>query len=87
MTNTNDPKPATPPAENTPAKPPHSNPWDALKPGAVVLCQDGKDGWWPAKLKDVGKDGNTLIMEWRGFANLGPFHVKRSAVAILPPKS
>lgn len=89
MTNKED-KTTTTPAESTSAKLAPSNPWDALKPGVVVLCRDttnGKDGgWWPAEIKDTGKDPAILIMEWKGFASLGPFHVKRSAVAILPPK-
>jgi len=89
-----DPKPATP-AAATPAKPSpaptasDTDPWSKLAIGSICLCKDTSQkggGWWEARCTDIGKDGNTLIMEWRGFANLGPFHVKRTAVAILPPK-
>ena len=85
MTNKDESKSTTTPAENTAAKPSSNlSPWDALEPGAVVLWRiDPKEGWFECKIVAVSKDRNTLSLKWRDWPSFPQMEVKRLAVGLL----
>ena len=65
--------------------------WSAIKLGSVVLVYDPEPGpdrsWWECKVVEVTGSNNVLVVRWAKYPKLPPFRVKRSAVAILPPKA
>jgi hypothetical protein len=85
--------PAAPPAKEGAAarQPTSTNPWAAIKVGSVVLVRDpttGPDrGWWDCVVNEISDDGQFLTVRWKNYPKEKPFQVKRSAVAILRPKS
>jgi hypothetical protein len=84
MTNKDDPKPTTPAAPDSTAKPSSLSPWEALEPGAVVLWRvDPKEGWFECKIVAVSKDRKTLSLKWRDWPSFPQFDVKRLAVGII----
>jgi hypothetical protein len=66
-----------------------TDPWAALKVGDKVIAPERKpadEGFWPAVITAVSKDGKTLNLRWTvGAANQPPFTLKRRAVALLYP--
>lgn len=61
-------------------------PWRELKVGAVVIAPEkdaAEDGWWPAVVMSVSKDGEKLTLRWRDQPKQVPITVKRHAVALL----
>jgi len=85
--------PAAMPAKDgvTARQPACTNPWAAIKVGSVVLVRDPTTGpdrsWWDCVVNEISKDNQFLTVRWKNYAKEKPFRVKRSAVAILPPKS
>ena len=58
--------------------------WDAIKPGHVVLTQDGLiDGWYEAIV--VGRMGDRLTLRWRDYPGWPKVNVRTTAVALLNP--
>lgn len=56
--------------------------------GSVVIAPEkdpAEDGWWPAVVVAISKDGKNLTLKWRDH-KLPPFHMKRSEIAV-PEKS
>jgi len=67
------------------------DPWAAITVKSVILCRDPEPGpersWWEAVVTEVSKDNKSVTVRWRDFPTQKPFTVKRTAVAILPPKA
>jgi hypothetical protein len=60
--------------------------WNELKVGAVVVAPEkdaAEDGWWPAVITKVSKDGQKLTLRWRDQPRQPPITAKREAVALL----
>jgi hypothetical protein len=67
-----------------------SDPRTAIDVGSVVLVQDREPlpnrAWWECVVTAVGRNPNDVIVKWKAFPALKPFPVKRTALALLPPK-
>lgn len=64
---------------------PDATPWDKLGVGSVVIAPEKKpadDGFWPAVVVAISKDGQHLTLRWRDYPKLAPFTIKRHAIAI-----
>lgn len=60
--------------------------WDQLTVGSIVVAPEGStkdDGFWPAVVTAVSKDGAKLTIRWRDFPQQPPLIVKRRSVALL----
>jgi len=59
--------------------------WDQLTVGTIVIAPDKNpidNGYWPAVITAVSKDGQKLTVRWRDAPKLPPVTVKRRAVAL-----
>lgn len=60
--------------------------WDQLTVGSLVIAPEAKtkdDGYWPAIVSAISKDGQKLTIRWRDFPKQPPLTVKRRSVALL----
>ncbi len=70
---------------------PQTDPWAKIAESDTVLYHDngtkGEKGWWEAVVLEASKDGRFLTLRWKHFPEMKPFAIKRSAAALLSPKS
>jgi hypothetical protein len=63
-----------------------ASPWDAVKKGSVVLCQDGhkeNTAWWECVVDSIGADGQKLVVHWQNYLREKAFPVQLRHVGLL----
>jgi hypothetical protein len=74
-------KPSAGPTETA-----ESDPWASLTVGAKIIAPErnpAEDGWWPAVITAISKDGQKLTLRWLDNPKQPPVTLKRQTVALL----
>jgi len=63
-----------------------SNPWETVQPGQTVLwSSDPSEGYFPAVVVSVSKDGASVTLRWRDYPKLPELKARKSALGLLKP--
>jgi hypothetical protein len=76
--------PAAPPTVAPDKAPDVQDSWQAIHPSQTVLwASDPAEGYFPAVVISVSKDGQQLTLRWRDYPKLPEFRARRLAVGLL----